>query len=387
MNRTDSADGRRRFWVDRLQRMAMPVLRAAARGSLRKNMPVEGPAAASRRPFAVLEAVGRTIAGIAPWLDAEGLVGEEASRQREAAELTRRAVAAIVDPTAPDFAQFTPAHGGQPLVDAAFLAHGLLRAPRTLWDRQPPTTRGRILDALRQTRTITAHDNNWLLFAAIIEAALLRFDGDCDWPRVDLALERHATWYMGDGLYGDGPRYRFDYYNSFVIHPMMLDVLDLIAPRRGQWAVLHEQHRQRAGRYAVILERLIAADGSFPPVGRSLCYRCGAFHHLAATALRRQLPEALQPAQVRCALAAVIGRTLDAPGTFTDAGFLRPGLAGHQPGLAESYITTGSCYLAALAFLPLGLPPHDAFWTDADAPWTARQVWSGADVQADHALD
>ena len=48
---------------------------------------------------------------------------------------------------------------------------------------------------------------------------------------------------------------------------------------------------ERARRYAAILERLIAPDGSFPAIGRSLAYRCGAFHLLAALALRRQLPD------------------------------------------------------------------------------------------------
>ena len=68
------------------------------------------------------------------------------------------------------------------------------------------------------------------------------------------------------------------------------------------------------------------------------------------------------PAQARAALDAVIRRTLDAPGTFDADGWLQIGLCGHQPGVGERYISTGSLYLATTAFLPLGLPPDDPFW-------------------------
>jgi len=92
------------------------------------------------------------------------------------------------------------------------------------------------------------------------------------------------------------------------------------------------------------------------PLGRSLAYRCGAFHHLAHQAWRGALPAELAPAQVRSALTAVIRRTLDTDGTLDAEGWLRVGLAGHQPALAEPYISTGSLYLCTFAFHPLGLP-------------------------------
>ena len=49
--------------------------------------------------------------------------------------------------------------------------------------------------------------------------------------RVDYALRQHDQWYKGDGAYGDGPTFHWDYYNSFVIHPMLLDVLDVVRRR------------------------------------------------------------------------------------------------------------------------------------------------------------
>jgi hypothetical protein len=103
-------------------------------------------------------------------------------------------------------------------------------------------------------------------------------------------------------------------------------------------------------------------------------------------ALRGDLPPEIVPAQVRGALGAVIRRTLEAEGTFDGGGWLRIGLCGHQPSLGEGYISTGSLYLCTFAFLPLGLPPTEAFCSAPAADWTARQLWNGKDLPADHAV-
>ncbi|HZA36135.1 MAG TPA: DUF2264 domain-containing protein, partial [Vicinamibacterales bacterium] len=192
--------------------------------------------------------------------------------------------------------------------------------------------------------------------------------------------------YKGDGVYGDGPSFHWDYYNSFVIQPMLLDVLDVCGDARDAWRTLRAAVVARARRYAGIQERLVGPDGSFPPIGRSLAYRCGAFQLLAQVALRRELPPDVPPAQARAALDAVIRRTLDAPGTFDAAGWLQIGLCGHQPALGERYISTGSLYLAVTAFLPLGMPPDDPFWIGPGLSWTSRRAWNGESVAIDSAL-
>jgi hypothetical protein len=152
---------------------------------------------------------------------------------------------------------------------------------------------------------------------------------------------------------------------------------------------IHEAQKAKiiSQRYAEILERLINTDGSYPATGRSIVYRAGVFHHLANMAYIKQLPASLPPAQVRCALTAVIKKTLEAPKTFNADGWLNIGLYGKQPGLADFYITTGSLYICTNVFLPLGLPETDEFWSGAPLPWTSVKIWNGADVQADHAVD
>jgi hypothetical protein len=107
---------------------------------------------------------------------------------------------------------------------------------------------------------------------------------------------------------------------------------------------------------------------------------------LALAALRHMLPKDVAPAQARVALTRVIRRTLEAPGVFDENGWLRIGVAGHQPGLGETYISTGSLYLCSFALLPLGLPLSDPFWAEPAAKTTWEKVWSGENLPADHAI-
>jgi len=375
----------REAWIAVLRRLADPVLTNLANGTLKLRMPVEQAAGAKRQTVTHLEALGRLIAGIAPWIELPADETPEGRLRVQYADLARRAIGRAVDPSSPDFLNFTRER--QPLVDAAFLAQGLLRAPRTLRDALDPETKRHLIAALESTRVIVPGYNNWLLFSATVEAGLARLGASWDRVRVDYALRQHDQWYKGDGSYGDGPQFHWDYYNSFVIHPMMLDVLDACRDDVPGWKELASREEPRARRYAAVQERLIAPDGSFPAIGRSLAYRFGAFHLLAQMALRRALPEEVSPAQVRGALTAVIRRTMGAPGTFDADGWLRIGFCGHQPGVGETYISTGSVYLCAAGLLPLGLPASDEFWSAPAQPWTSVRAWSGEAFPIDHALN
>jgi hypothetical protein len=301
------------------------------------------------------------------------------------ADLARQCLDAATDPGSPDFMNFSK--GNQPVVDAAFLALGILRAPAELWDKLGKTTQENLIRALQSSRVIKPGFNNWLLFSATIEAALSRMGAWWDPMRVDYAIRSIDSFYKGDGAYGDGPVFHWDYYNSFVIHPMLVNVLDTISKVSPDWKSFTPRIMERAQRYAEIQERMISPEGTYPAIGRSLTYRFGVFHHLADTALRQSLPKNLKPAQVRCALTAVMRRQLNAPGTFDDRGWLRIGFCGHQPQIAEGYISTGSSYLCTAVFLPLGLDENNPFWSAPPEQWTSQKAWSGADIASDHAID
>lgn len=380
--RTDSD---RTYWLAVMQRIARPVLENLSQRQLKRTMTVEAAKPAARRQYTHLEAFGRLMAGIAPWLAAESLEGSETQMQKKYIQMTQAALDAATDPKSPDFMNFT--RGGQPLVDAAFLAQGILRAPSVLWQPLGAPVRRQVVAALKSSRAIkTPMNNNWVMFAATVETALQMMGEPTFKERLEDSVHRMLGWYKGDGAYGDGPSFHWDYYNSFVIHPMLLDTLAQLKGKDASFEPIYRTELARARRYAEILERLIAPDGTFPSLGRSTTYRFGALQSLAQIALMQELPGRVTAAQVRCAMTAVIRRMIEAPGTFDDSGWLRIGFCGHQPSLAETYISTGSLYLCAAAFLPLGLPPANEFWNSPATQWTAQRLWSGQDLAADHAI-
>jgi hypothetical protein len=376
----------RAYWTSLAVKIADPVLASLAEAKLKERMPIEAPfnTVADRAQYSHLEAVGRTLCGIAPWLERADKPAAEAAVADRLLALAHRGLAHATDPASPD--RFNFERGGQPLVDAAFLAHAFLRSPKRLWGGLDSAAQQHVLECLRKTRRITPGQSNWLLFSAMIEAFFAKVGADWQEGPVERALTAHEQWYVGDGTYGDGPEHHWDYYNSFVIQPFLVDVLETFQPVTPKWSDLRPNVLKRARRFAAVQERMIAADGTFPPLGRSIAYRGGAFQLLAQMALRKELPDGVAPAQVRGALTAVLRRTMDAPGTFDAQGWLRIGLAGHQPSLAESYISTGSLYLCTFALLPLGLPASDPFWSDPAADWTQKKIWFGQDQNADRAL-
>lgn len=375
----------RSTWIHDLTRIVEPVFARLAEDRLRAEMPVEtGGNAAEREPYTHLEAVGRSLAGLAPWLNGAGGDAEEAARRESLRALVCRGLTVAVDPGAKDCLNFS--NGFQPVVDAAFLAQGLLRSWDAVWCRLPAETQARMVEAMQRSRVVTPYFNNWLLFSAMVEAFLCRAGADWDRMRVDYALRQHEQWYKGDGIYGDGPEFHWDYYNSFVILPMLSDLLELGGEFSSRWAEFRGPVQRRLQRYAAVQERMIAPDGTFPPIGRSLAYRFGALQALALVAWQERLPAEVRPAGVRCAMTAVMRRMLDRPDVFDAAGWLRLGFCGHQPQLAETYISTGSLYLCSVAFLPLGLPPEADFWSQPDTLWTSSRIWAGEDLPCDHAL-
>ena len=64
-----AAQGDRALWVGVMQKLADPVLNNLAGETLKQRMPVEQAAGANREGVTHLEALGRLIAGIAPWLE------------------------------------------------------------------------------------------------------------------------------------------------------------------------------------------------------------------------------------------------------------------------------------------------------------------------------
>lgn len=379
----------RKLWLAYLDKIARPVLSSLANEQLKEKMPVELSKKVDnkegRLQASYLEAFGRTLSGIAPWLNLEGGSTEEIKLRNQYRQWTLKAIANAVNPASKDYLKWT---GGQPLVDASFFAFGLVRCS-WLWNHLDTTTKQQVVTALKQSRSTVPVYSNWILFSAMVEAFFCKYGLEYDAVRIEYAVREFAQhWYIGDGTFSDGMQYHDDYYNSYVIQPYLAAVVSIVNEKTKTYSWFSDRLDKITKRYAEIQERAINTDGTFSVTGRSITYRAGAFHHLADMALRKQLPSSLPPAQVRSALTAVVKKVFDAPNTFTKDGWLNIGLHGYQPDLAEPYINTGSVYLCTAVFLPLGLPETDEFWSSPPVPWTSVKVWSGQNpVNADHALD
>lgn len=374
----------RQLWLKEMDKMVRPVLSNLAKDSLKLAMPKVTSVHIDNKEHRIkvqyVEVLGRVLSGIAPWLQLEGGSPEEVALRTQYREWVLQGMNNALDSTAKDFMDFNI--GGQQLVDASYVAIAFIRAP-WLWEHLGKKNQELLSKSIRTTRQFKPVFSNWLLFSAMNEAFFARFGYEWDPMRVDYALQQMEQWYVGDGMYSDGTSFAYDYYNSYVIHPFLATVAEVIGQKTKSYDLMFGKIRKRNARYAIIQERLINTDGTYPATGRSIIYRGGAFHHLADMAWRKELPKQLSPPQVRCALTAVIRKTLESTSTYHN-GWLTIGLYGSQPNLGDFYNNQGSPYICTNIFLPLGLPASDAFWLGAPEKWSAKKIWGGEDFPNDH---
>ena len=381
----------RSYMLKLLERMASPVLDRLSRGRLHEWKPELSQSWDGRNPqVAYLEAFARLIDGIAPWLT---LPDDSSAEGRLRAALRAQALASYthaVDPQSPDF--LFSSNESQALVDSAFLCSSLLRAPDALWNPLDAKTKQRIIGKIQDLRSISPPYTNWLLFAAINEAFLLKVGAQWDPVRIDLAVRKFNEWYVGDGWYADGVRFHFDMYNSYVIHPMLTQILEVLVATKASFNSLqpHELlpvQYKRMQRYAQELERMIGPDGAYAAIGRSLTYRTAVHQPLGLLAWRKKLPSKLPEGQARAATVAAQRRVFADDSNFDADGFLTIGFTRHQPSLGDPYSNAGSMYIAAESLIALGLPAKDDYWTVPALPWTLRLAYSGQDFPKDYYVD
>lgn len=382
----------REAWTHLLGKIALPVLTRLAEGRLQKTMPVEiSPIWDGRnKRVTYLECFGRLISGLAPWLSLPSDDSAEGRLRRQITDLALKSYAQSVDPNGPDYMLWRGE--GQALVDSAYYSNAFLRAPKQLWEPLDKKTKDRVIAELKGLRRVVPPYSNWLLFSAMNEAFLLAIGEEYDPERLQFAIRKTLEWYVGDGWYSDGPSFHFDYYNSYVIQPMLVEILEVLVKTNPYLQLppakeMHAQALKRMQRYGEHLERVVAADGSFSPHGRSSTYRTAVFQPLALLAWRKALPASLPEGRIRALISAVHARVLAVPSNFSKDGFLTLGFAGHQPGLADRYSNNGSMYITTESFLALGLPPTDSFWTAKADDWTAKRAFSGQAFARDYAVE
>lgn len=115
----------RAYWISVLSQVADPLLDNMSKGELRKSMPVEtvsGAVNPSNARTTHLEALGRLLVGIAPWLELGPDETSEGQLREKYIQLMLKSIEYGFDPESPDYLNFTVTR--QPLVDAAFFCQG-----------------------------------------------------------------------------------------------------------------------------------------------------------------------------------------------------------------------------------------------------------------------
>jgi hypothetical protein len=388
--KTEKVKSDRELWAGILYQMAAPVLSNMSEGKLQENMLVElSPTWDGRdKRVTYMECFGRLMAGLAPWLSLPDDDTAEGKQRKQLREWALKSYAQSVDPESKDYLLWRKE--GQPLVDAAYIAESFLRGYDALWVPLDDLTKQRYIAEFQQLRRVDPPYTNWLLFSSTVECFLKKAGAQTDYYRITSALRKVDEWYVGDGWYSDGEDFAFDYYNSFVIHPMYVECLEVMTNggKQNIWNVKggnFPNALKRMQRFGMILERFVSPEGTFPVFGRSITYRTGVLQPLALLSLRGWLPKELPAGQVRAAMTAVIQRMFGDNRNFNAEGYLTLGFNGSQPNISDWYTNNGSLYLASLAFLPLGLPADAPFWTDAPQLWTSKKAWGGEDFPKDHA--
>ena len=322
-------------------------------------MPAEQAAGAHREAVTHLEAFGRLLAGLAPWLELPPDETTEGKLRSEYAALARRALAVAVDPSSPDFLNFTRER--QPLVDAAFLAQGLLRAPRTLGDALEATTRERLVQALESTRVIIPPFNGCLHRHRRGGARKLGLRDRVRWIR----LRQPAVVIRRRDL-----RRRTDLLgllHSLVIQPMLIDVLEACSsahPSGRRWF----RSLQRASTHPP------SSSGSSGDVSRSAapCYRFGAFH--PSRNGRRSPARLARPGPRRADRGHPRSSKRPVPSVPT-AGCASASAATSLASASPTSRRAASTF-ARSGFLPRAFPGAMPTGSPAE-PWTSVRAWSG----------
>ena len=375
----------RQVWADLCYKISQPVLENMSKGNFQKDFPLElSPTWDGRdTKVAYLETFARLMAGISPWLALPDDGTPEGKQRKQLHEWAIQAYKNAVDPNSPDKITWLT-NTSQPLCDASYLVESFMRAPEATWGQLDEVTKKRYIEGLKSLRTIRPAYNNWLLFRAMVEVFFMSIGEDVDEYALSVGLQKMSEWYLSDGWYSDGPEYAMDYYNSYVMHPMMVEVVEMCKKHKFSTPISLELAVKRMNRFNTILERFISPEGAYPAVGRSVIYRMGAFQTLAMSAWKYGLPKDLTNGSVRSALTCVMKRMFAVDGNFDDKGYLRLGFAGHQPNLANYYSNSGSLYMTSLVFMPLGLPADHPFWTAPAEPWTSQKAWSGQEFPEDY---
>ena len=308
-----------------------------------------------------LELLSRLLWGLAP-LVAGG--GSYAGWPQVRAEIVRG-----TDPDHPGFWGL-PTDRDQRIVESAALGLALALAPGEVWEPLTDRQRRGFAHWLRTGARAEPVDNNWRLFATLVNLGLRAVGEEYQPSITTAAFGRINQFHHGGGWYSDGgPGTPFDYYGPWAIHfySLINAALGVLDEETETWV------RDRSRKFAADFVYWFAPDGAALPIGRSLTYRFAQCAFFGALAFAGESGDGLTWGQLRGLWARNVrwwGRqtVLEGDGTLS-IGYAYPNLL-----MSESYNAPGSPYWAFKAFLPLALPADHPFWAADEEPMPALEA-------------
>jgi hypothetical protein len=309
-----------------------------------------------------LELVSRLLWGLAPLAAGGGAYDGWPQIRAEIAHGT--------DPTDPGY--WGPAtERDQRIVESAALGFALALAPQEVWEPLSVQQKADFAHWLRTAASAEPVDNNWRLFATLVNLGLAAVGEPYDAQITAASFRRIDEFHRGGGWYSDGPEGTpYDYYGPWAIHFYCL----INVARGGVDAATSAWIRERAAAFAGEFAHWFAADGSAIAYGRSLTYRfaqCSFFGVLAFAAdavdVAAAPADALTWGQIRGLWARNL-RWWDEQPVLDGGGALSIGYGYPCLPMSETYNAPGSPYWALKAFLPLALPADHPFWAADEEP-------------------
>ena len=253
-------------------------------------------------------------------------------------------------------------HYFQAIVESAGLSINLFLSKHLIWDDLSNKEKQNVAHYLYRVGRCRPYPNNWLLMTAIIHATLKRLGMRYDEKRMMRCIEKTDRLYIGDGLYRDGKRGGFDYYNAFVFHPYLL-LWCMINPDTPD--ALFEKFKKRTREFLHHYKHLFTANGSFVPFGRTLVCRSATvgIFPLAEFFGCSDVPQG----QARRICSGNL-KYFHQKGAFHEEGYINLGYHKRLPSLIEFYTGPQSPLWMGIAWWACLFPPQHSFWNVPEEP-------------------
>jgi len=237
-----------------------------------------------------------------------------------------------------------------------------------------------LVDWLNSINETEIPQGNWLFFVVLVNMGLKTNNLNYNEEKLQSALDKIETFYLGDGWYSDGLGEQRDYYIPFALHFYGL-LYSMLLPEGKE----KEKYQDRASEFAKDFIYWFDGKGRSLPFGRSLTYR---FAHVAFWSAMAVAGNQTYPLEV---IKGMIMRNLNwwkDQNMYTEKGHLSIGYSYPNLIMTEDYNAPGSPMWAFKAFIILLLPSNHEFWKVEEAPYPilghrSDQIHSGFLVEQD----